>query len=71
MGCPGCESQQQFKNQELQAKIKEAIKYAKENQTAVAIYEEPGSGYQFIRYDLAVGLPILQIISQYSPAPAG
>jgi hypothetical protein len=65
-GCPGCEQQQKFKNQQLQSKLKEAIAYAKEHQTTVAIYEEPGQGYQFIRYDLAAGLPVIQIVSQYS-----
>jgi hypothetical protein len=70
MGCPGCEQQQQSKNQELQAIRTKAIEDAKKNKTAYGIYEEAGE-YKYIRYDLAARLPILQIVSQYSQLTTG
>ena len=66
MSCEGCEQTVKARRREFETVLSKAITYAKEKQTAVAIYKDH-EGYRFISTDIAIaeGIPFEQIVDQY------
>lgn len=61
MSCLGCEQQALSIQWAYEQKKQEAINYAKEHQTDVAIFME-GNNWAFVHADRRAGLPVREII---------
>lgn len=70
MSCMGCEQQALSMQWAYDLKKQEAIRYAKEHQTNVAIFME-GGNWSFVHADILAGRPVREIIYFDSDPIAG